>query len=334
MKRHLLAALITLPIIIVAAGLTSSIALGSPARNVDKIKAIVNDEVITQNELDQKIMLIKKQFSQTQQPIPSDAELSKNILDNLIYTSLQLQLAKKAGMKIADSELDEAIANIAKKHKLTPEQMRHEMQKQHMDFATFREQIRNEMLFSRLQEQFVERDLDLTDEEIAAYMQAHPTIDTPEPSAKSIFMIHDLLISFPNQISAEKIAALKTQVAAKIKETNAELKTIAANFSKNYKVKVNDLGWRRLEDLPDLFAQELKKLRTAETDLVGPLEAPNGIHILKIIDARSAAATNVRKSPITKAQAQNLLWREKMNNKVKAWLDELRSKAYIDIKQD
>ena len=287
----------------------------------DKIVAVVNNDVITQGELDHKIAAFKAQLTHANMAIPSETDLRKQILDNMIYTSLQLQLAQKDGINVADAEVDEAIANISKNNKMTIAELKKSVEQETgSSYEAFRQEIRNEMMLNRVEQQAFGRDIVVSDQEVDAALK-HPPIDNEAPQ---LWQITDVLVaanagSVLGQKEKDEAASIITAL-----RQGADVQHAVTAQNENKNIQINDLGWRKLTDMPDLFVSAIKGAKAK--DVVGPIIAPNGIHVIIVNAIRGE---NLGK--LTKDQARDLVYRKKMQEHLKSWLKELRAKAYIQI---
>src|SRR5471032_2794143 len=140
-----------------------------PARRVvllDRIVAVVNEDVITRCDLDDRLKVVTTQLRQQGTPPPATDVLEKQVLDRMIYAKVQLQLAKETGLRVDDGQLDKAIARIAEDNKISPVQLRETLEKDGIGFAKFREDIRDEIVMARLREREVDNKITVADSEV------------------------------------------------------------------------------------------------------------------------------------------------------------------------
>jgi len=133
---------------------------------VDRIVAVVNDEVITQNDLNERVILLTKQLQRQGTQLPPSDVLSRQILERMINDLLQVQLAKETGIKIDDATLDRTIERIAQENNLPMTDFRAALEKDGVKYPRFREDIRSEITLARLREREVEKDIVVTDAEV------------------------------------------------------------------------------------------------------------------------------------------------------------------------
>lgn len=310
----------------------SNIYAANKTASEDKIIAVVNDDVITESELDNQLAIVKQQFAHapSSTPIPSDKEMRSKILDGLINKSLELQLAKRNNISVSDEDVNNTIADIAKRNNITLEKMKSEIERQGMNFAYFRGHIKEQILLNKVEQQAFGRDIVVSDEEVAAFMKSPNAIVKPElngalnPADK--YHVIDILIGTDNNSTSK----------AKAEEIVKKLQDRKINFATNLKniiaadssVKSQDLDNRPLGAYPNIFIPEIAKMHPG--DVVGPIEAPNGFHILYLISGGSSKSI-VKEHHMTNDEAKAFLYKQKFDEKTKNWLLDLRSTAYIKI---
>ena len=257
---------------------------------VDKIIAIVNREVITQSTLARK----------------------KVSLEQLIDTVLLSQLAKRSSIIVSEEEVNKAIAHIAKENKMELGQLKKVLQEQEgLSFQEYRKQIQNEMVVARVKQQFLGRDIVISNAEVAVVLRNPPKADN------KLLQYHVVDLLFESEQAAIKFRAkliAKDNLADVVRNYNAT----AAQ-----KVIFNDLGWRRIDDLPVLFAQKISTMQAGQ--VTAPLQAPNGFHIIQLLE------TDAGKIKLSPEDAKNIVYQQKMAASLKVLLKELRANAYIKI---
>ncbi len=290
---------------------------------LDRIVATVNTEVITEKELDKRIALMKRQFGEN-----APANLRQKALDDLIDISLQLQLAKRNGIKISDKELDAVVANIAKSHDITVAKLKEVLPEQEgMSFAEFRNQLREQGLLSRVQQQALSGELMVSEKDIAAILR-----NPPRESAMPVqYHVIDVLFGIKEDATEKQKSDISNEaqkVAVKLRNKDSDVEAIVKEIQGNLGegVKSEDLGWRRINEFPDLFAKEVAKMQVNQ--VVGPIQAPNGLHLLKLLAINGSSSASGK---LTKDQAGEIAYRRKLAEKLGPWLKELREPAYIKI---
>lgn len=289
------------------------------AETLDKIVAVVNNDVITQQEVQDKIALIKRQAAAAHQNLPADAELKQQVLEQLINRELQMQVAKKAKIEVTDADLNVAIQNIAMRNHVSLEQMKASLSKDGITFEDFRKQIHDEMLLGKIERQAVNPNVSVTDEEIAAFLKSG---DVNE--ANKEYHILDIVVPVADKPTPQELQEARNLAAdtAKKLRTNADIAVVIhAN-----NVQQQDLDWRPLQALPAIFIAPVSKMKSGE--ISSPIQAPNGFHIIKLLGVRSAPH---QKGAMTADQAREILYHRKLDENLKAWLQELRKQSYIKM---
>ena len=269
---------------------------------LDKIIAIVDDNIITQIELDERVKLISQQLKQKGNQLPSIDNLRKQILERLILEKLQLEMAKKTGIRINDEMVNSVIANIAKENRLSMDQFRKVLTKDGYAFVDFRENIRREVTISQLRKIRVENKIDISEQEIDNYLDQYLN----SKSANEEYHLSHILIATPEAATPEQIdqARIKAEavVADLAKGDDFSQKAVSVS-NDELALKGGDLGWRKSAQLPTLFTSIVRKMRTNEVQ--GPLRSASGFHIIKLKDKRS----NNQKYIINQTMSRHILIR-------------------------
>ncbi|MFL6634013.1 MAG: peptidylprolyl isomerase [Massilia sp.] len=305
----------------------------SSAHVIDSVYVIVNDEVITRREVEQRMAEITQRLKAQQgAQMPAEEDLRRQVVEAMITERAQLQLAKEMGVRIDDTTLDRAIGRIAENQKMSVQDMRNAMEKEGMAFSQFREQIRNEIMMQRLIEHEVDSKIQVTDAEIDTYMAAEKAA-----AANRVEMdIAQILVRIPENASPEQIAARKARAdeVARQLRTGADFAKMAATYSDSPDaLKGGAVGWRDPDRLPPIFASELHKLKPGQ---VTPVVRTNvGFHVLKLIDQRKLAdAQKADQAVVQQTHARHILLKitpTQSEDDARKKLAEIRQK--IDSKQ-
>jgi peptidyl-prolyl cis-trans isomerase SurA len=258
----------------------------SSAKVIDSVFVIVNDEVITKREVDQRVAEITQRLQAQQAQLPAPDDLRRQVVEAMITERAQLQQAKEMGVRVGDTELDRAIGRIAENQKMSVQDMRNAMEKEGMTFPAFREQIRNEIIMQRLIDHEVDSKLQVSEAEIDTYLAAEKAA-----AADRVEMnISQILVRIPENASPEQIAARKARAdeVARQLRTGADFAKMAGTYSDAPDaLKGGEIGWRDPDRLPQLFATELHKLKPGQMTPV--LRTNVGFHILKMTAERPLA---------------------------------------------
>lgn len=250
---------------------------------LDRIVAVINEDVVTRRDLDDRLRVVMTQLRQQGTPPPATEILEKQVLERMIYSRVQLQLAKETGLRVDDGQLDKALARIAEDNKISLAQMRATLEKDGVIFAKFREDIRDEIILSRLREREVDNKITVADSEIDNLLTA---IQLQEGKTEEFDLSH-ILIRVPEQVSPEQLRDRRgraEQALAQIRG-GADFRQIAASFSEAPDaVQGGAMGWREITRLPTIFAEAVRGMKAGEVS--GVLRSPNGLHIVRVNDRR------------------------------------------------
>jgi peptidyl-prolyl cis-trans isomerase SurA len=277
----------------------------SNAHVIDSVYVIVNDEVITKREVDQRMAEIAQRLKTQGAQMPAEEDLRRQVVEAMITERAQLQLAKEMGVRVDDTTLDRAIGRIAENQKMSVQDMRNTMEKDGLPFSQFREQIRNEIMMQRLIEHEVDSKIQVTDAEIDTYMAAEKAA-----AADRVEMdIAQILVRIPENASPEQIAARKARADEVERQlrTGADFAKMAATYSDSPDaLKGGSVGWRDPDRLPPIFASELHKLKAGQ---VTPVIRTNvGFHVLKLINERKLAeAQKADQAVVQQTHARHIL---------------------------
>lgn len=254
---------------------------------VDRIVAVVNDEVITQHELRSRLESALGQLQrQGMSPPPRDV-LEKQVLERLVTDRVQLQQAREIGLRVDDGQLEQALQRIAAGNKMSLAQFRAALEKDGIAFASFREEVRAEMAIARLREREVESKIFISDGEIDNYLAG---ASAPGSAGEEYHLAH-ILLRAPESASPEQIQKLRAkadQVLDRLRKGEDFSQLAAAYSDAPDGMKGGDLGWRPLDRLPPLFAEASANLKVGDVSPV--LRSSNGFHLIKLLAKRGGGA--------------------------------------------
>ncbi len=288
----------------------------SSAKPLDKIVAIVNDSVITQSELNIALMRFRIQLNSSHARMPNKKSLRNTVLQKLINQKLQLQLSKKLHLKITSEQVTTEIEKIAKRNHVTIAELQQKLKERGYTYSDYRQLISDQMMIALVQRRLLASKLTISKTEIAAFKQK---LQARTQQVKQ-YQVEDILIPLASNATARQIRAAKSKALSIKKQLQAGGNFKAATRS----TTINELGWRGLSDLPDLFANAVKKMRKGS--YAGPLQAANGFHIIHLSDTRASPTKKLNDKEI-----QELVFKKKFSKVLKDWLVQLRHTAYIKI---
>lgn len=257
---------------------------------LDRVVAIVDDSVILQSELDNRIDTIAGRLQAQGTGLPPRDILEERVLDQLITESIQLQMAERGGMRISDNELNETMTGIARRNNMTMAQFEQQLAAEGVSYREAREQIRNEMLASRVQQRQVGNRVRVTDREVQNYLQA---LSSREPNNEEYQLAYIYVeVDNPNDESAvaaarEKAERLRSEIVGgrDFREV-AVAESDAANA-----LEGGDMGWRRRSQLPSLLESVVPELETGVPSQV--MGNNNGFHLVMVRDRRGGEGDQV-----------------------------------------
>ena len=265
------------------------IALAQQPRKVivlDRIVAVVNNEVITRGALDERIRFVTLQLKQQGTPLPTREELERQTLERMITGRVQLQVAKETGLRVDDAELDRAIQRIAQENKLSVQELRATLEKDGMPFPRFREDIRDEIILARLREREVDNRVVVTEGEIDNFISTQAQSKRDEE-----YNISHILVTVPENASPEQIQARRGRAEQALEQLKAgvDFRQVAASFSEAPDaLQGGAIGWREASRLPSLYLEAVKTLQPGALSTL--LRSANGFHIVRVNERRGSAA--------------------------------------------
>lgn len=247
---------------------------------LDRIVAIVNGDVILESALRSEYQRIAADLAAQGTTPPSAEVLLKQVLDHLIMESLQLQLASQSGIRVGDEELNFTLQNIAERNGVTLEQMRDSLATEGIALAQFREQVRKEMIITRLRQRDVVMRIDVSDREIDNLLNQEAL-----HGGSQRYQVGHILIALADGATAAETAAANDKMAMLQEQLaqGADFASLAvANSDGQNALSGGDLGWRNLGELPTLFADALRNMAPGEVSDV--LRSPGGLHLIQLRD--------------------------------------------------
>ncbi len=276
---------------LIAALLVASNVWAAP---LDRIIAVVNDEVILESELMDMQQTVRQQIRQRQAAIPPSDVLRDQVLERLIMQRLQLQRAEQVGVRVGDDALNAALRQIADNNNMNLRQFRDVLEEDGYDFSQFRETIREEMIISRLRKGQVEDRVVVSDREVDNFLS---TQSVQSGNSDIEYQLQHILISMPEAASPEEVQASQEQLE-KIQGLLAEggdFGQVAAGYSDGQNaLEGGELGWRKQGELPSLFADVVPKLSVGEVS--EPLRSGSGFHLVRLKDKKSAETHLVKQT--------------------------------------
>lgn len=294
----------------------------SHTESLDSIIAVVNNQIITQHQLDQAVGQTEQEMESQNVPIPSSTALHKQVLNKLIYATLQLQLAQRMSIQVSDQQLNQALANIAKRNNITVSQLRASVIERGMEYPQYRKRIRDQIIISKLQQRVISPEISVTNEEVKEYLKNYKQ----QKHRDTQYHVLDILIPLSGTPSSKQVTRAKNEANKIMKQLRmgANFKRIAAAHSAGQQAfKGGNLGWNALAGLPNIFAKRLITMNPGE--VAGPIRAANGYHIIKLAGVRN------KTSKLTNKQIKDIIYERKYAQRLQSWLQQLRTSSYVRI---
>jgi len=256
----------------------------------DRIVAVVNDEAITANELRTRLATVERQLRGQGTQLPPRDVLETQLLERMIVDRIQIQFAKDTSTRVDDAQLDAALRRIAENNRLSLADFRAALEKDGINWVKFREEIREEILISRLREREVDNKITVSEGEIDNYL-ASP--ERAGSDSEDIHLAH-ILLRLPEQAAPEQLLRIRARAEQALLQVKRgdDFAKVAASFSDAPDaLSGGSLGLRPLDRLPALYAEVGQKLKPGETSEI--LRSAAGFHIVKLIERRGGAKTVV-----------------------------------------
>ncbi len=307
----------------------------SNRQSLDGIAAIVNDTAVTQSEVDTAANSIKAQMRASNTAIPAADVLQKKVLEQVIDRKLQLQAASQAGIKVSDMQVDQTINNIAKENNVSADVLYNQVATQGLSRTEYRNEIRDELTLQQIQQQQVASKVMMNPEDVKEFMHSREwaAATTSAPAAAKEYHVEDLVVLMPENADAKTIAAAKAQAKTLFNTAKQNANHDVTVNPTDAAVEKNDLGWRKMEELPSAFANQVAAAKKGA--LMEPVQTGNGFHIIHLLDIRQekVVAENTAPAP-TEKDAQQMVYQRKFAEALKKWVAKLRSQAVINTHPD
>lgn len=275
--------------------------LRATAELLDRIVAVVEDDVILDSELRREVAQIAQRITDSNMALPPEFVLRRQVLEKLILEKLQRQLAERSGIQITEEILNNYLLDIARRNNMNLREFKRELERQGIGFQEFSENIRNEIIINQLRAKEIGSRIKVTDREIDHFLEANKS-----GQGNVEYRLGHILIAVPEAASSSTIQRAK----AKADETVQALRqgqdfaqTAMRLSDSGQALKGGDLGWRTLAQIPTLFADTVKAMRQGEVS--EPIRSPSGFHIIKLLDVKGGGMTDSHW--VTQTQVRHIL---------------------------
>ncbi len=258
----------------------------------DYIVAVVNQELVTAAELQQRMARVRDEANRAHTPLPPPAALRQQVLDTLIDERVLISNARDSGARIDESELDRAVANVAAQNQLTMPQLRERLRREGIDYAKFRQNVRDQMLVERVREREVTSRIRISDADIDALIEQRRNA----AGAVAELDIAQILVTVPDGASAAVLAERRARAQAALQRVRGgeDFASVAREISEDANhANGGGIGPRPADRLPDLFVKAVQPLKPGE---VAPelLRSGAGFHVLKLVERKEGSAFTVQ----------------------------------------
>jgi len=250
---------------------------------LDEVVAIVNEEVILASEVNALTLSVTALATKAGQTLPSPEILHQQALDKLIMDSLQLQIAKKMGLRISDAQLEDTLNNMAKGNNQTIEQLRQSVIADGGDFNDYKEEIRTQLLTNEVQRMQIRRRITISDQDVDNLL----SIINEQGQKNLQYRISHIMLRVPDEADNATMESLQTKITDIKTQLNAgeSFSSLALALSAGPKaLDGGDWGWMNINEMPTLFADAVKNAKKG--DIIGPIRSGAGLHIIKVSDMR------------------------------------------------
>ncbi len=250
---------------------------------IDTAIAIVEDEVITNYELAKEVERIRKDLQAQGRQIPPDVSLNRQVLELMITKSILLQQANSRGVVITDTQLNATLQNMARHNQMTLTQFRSALVNSGIDYKSFRQDIRDELAINHIKNQYALQNVDVSEQEVDEFLARNSDNNSAEE-----YKLSHILIALPDAASSEQVSKARETIEniKKNIQQGAEFAQQASEFSDGGNaLQGGDLGWRKLAEIPSLFASIVPKMKAGSISEV--LRSASGFHIIRLDEKRN-----------------------------------------------
>lgn len=264
---------------------------------IDQVVAIVDDDIIMASELRERVNALTQSLQSRGVQMPPEDTLIRETLDQLILENIQLQMGRRAGVRITDEEINRATQRIAAQNRMSLEQFQAALQSQGQSYENMREQVRREMIIRRVQMGNINQRVQITEEEVGNFMSTREGQNLTQPE----FRLLHALIALPSDAPPEQVSAAKNQAEAALSRirSGTDFAQAVQDSASPYQFTGGDLGWRKLADLPSLLSDVAPALKPGETS--EPIRSDSGFHIINLVEVRG------REQVVTQTKARHIL---------------------------
>jgi peptidyl-prolyl cis-trans isomerase SurA len=276
------------PLLLSAFSLAGMLALSSNAvtaqqavTRVDGIAAIVDEDVILMSEVQRAVTNIKAQYAKQPEQLPPEDILRKQVLERLILLRLQVERANSSGVRVSDTELNQAIQSIANQNKISPDQLREQIARDGLSYEEFQTNLKDEIVVQRLRQSYVQSRVQVSDTEIDQLLSVRQ-FGGPE------VRLANILVALPDGATAEQLAKAQekiTRIKALLDKGELDFSSAAIRYSDSQNaLEGGDIGWRGYDAIPPNFVNLIREMKPG--DVSNPVRGPSGYQLIKVSEVR------------------------------------------------
>ncbi len=256
----------------------------SASITIDKVIAIVEEDVITQRELEAQKQLIRLEFMQSKRSLPNEETLHRQVLESMIRDSILNQEALNRGIKITEGQLNQAMKKISRDNKMNLTEFRQALIAQGIDYEKYRESLRKDLVVRTLRRQYTARSATISDKEVDEFL-----LRSDDGSIEYEYQLAHILLSLPDAASPEQVSEAENKADNILDKLNqgAEFEQLTNEHSSGSNaLRGGDLGWRKKAEIPGLFTDAVLSMNAGE--YAGPFRSASGYHIVYLRDRKNS----------------------------------------------
>ena len=257
---------------------------------LDKVVAVVNDGVVLQSELDEQVVVIAERLRQQSLELPPQSVLRQQVLERLVLQEIQMQRARRGGIRISDEQLNAALADVAQRNGIPLQQLPEALAQQGIEYAAYREGIRKELTLQVLRQRDVIQKINVAPRELEQFLEKQKS----RPSELNEYNLSHILIAVPQAASAAQLEEASRRAADVYEraQKGEDFSRLAVAYSNSQTaLEGGSLGWRRGPEIPTVLADLVTGLKPGQVS--EPLRTPSGYHIVKLNEVRGADVQTV-----------------------------------------
>lgn len=288
----------TLALFIVLSGLCcalfSNTVVATPTV-LDRVVAVVDDDMILESELNERIRYISADFSKRGAALPPQSILQQQVLERLIQENIQLQLAKRGGLNVDDASLNQTLERIAEQNRMTLMQFQQNIVASGDSYPFIREQVRRELLISQVRQQIVGRRIKISEQDVKNFLAS----EEGKSAVGEEYQLSHILLAVPQHASKEELSKVENEARDWVLKlrNGANFSDVAARISQGENaLEGGDIGWRKPTQLPTIFAERVVKMKKG--DVADPIRSSSGFHIIKLSDVRGSDVLMVQQTQV------------------------------------